>query len=557
MSTGLFTYTVSFKPEYTLLALSPFSGSSLAMSSDIEEAEPKSHQQQQPPELQLSRSKSSVHSAVNTFSPFREAIFILVVCMSQFMTQAGLGVCLSPLDIIGDSFQITNPGVLSWLIASYSLTSGTFILFFGRCGDLFGYRVVYVAGWIWFSLWSMVAGVSVYSNYVLFIFARTFQGIGPAMLLPNGLALFGATYKPGLKKYMAFSLFGAMAPSGSILAAVFSAIFAQLAWWPWAYWAMAIYTLILAVISHLVIPPTPSSAGNLGFLDLMLELDIIGAFFGITGLVLVNTAWNQAPVVGWEKAYVYVILIIGAVFLAAFFVYEIYFASRPLIPFDALSVDVSFSLGCVACGWSCFGIWIYYLWRFFETIRGHTPLLSSAEFVPPCVVGFMASFTTGFLLSKVNPGYIMLVSMMSFTLGSIFTSIAPVHQTYWALTFVTLIVMPWGMDMSFPAATAIMSDAVSRGHQGIAASLVTTVVNYAISIGLGFAGTVETHVNNGGHTLHDTLKGYRGALYLAIGLGGLGIATSLGYLFKTVRRSRRDADSESQGQNEAEEKGSS
>lgn len=48
--------------------------------------------------------------------------------MGQFMTQTNIGVCLSPLDIVGDSFYIEAPGILSWFMAGYSLTVGTFIL---------------------------------------------------------------------------------------------------------------------------------------------------------------------------------------------------------------------------------------------------------------------------------------------------------------------------------------------------------------------------------------------------------------------------------------------
>ena len=80
----------------------------------------------------------------------------------------------------------------------------------------------------------------------------------------------------------------------------------------------------------------------------------------------------------------------------------------------------------------------------------------------------------------------MMMLMTVFTLGNILTAIAPVDQTYWALTFVTLLVIPWGMDLSFPAATLMLSDSVERKHQGIAASLMTTVVNYSISLSLGF-----------------------------------------------------------------------
>ena len=73
-----------------------------------------------------------------------------------------------------------------------------------------------IIGFSWFSLWSLVAGCSVFSGHVLFVFARVLQGIGPAITLPNGLALLGATYNPGRRKDMVFAIFGATAP-GKVL----------------------------------------------------------------------------------------------------------------------------------------------------------------------------------------------------------------------------------------------------------------------------------------------------------------------------------------------------
>lgn len=100
------------------------------------------------------------------------------------------------------------------------------------------------------------------------------------------------------------------------------------------------------------------------------------------------------------------------------------------------------------------------------------------------------------------------------------------------------------MDMSFPAATLILSNAVKKEHQGIAASLVATVVNYSISLGVGFAGTVEVHVNNHGKTKADLLKGYKGALYLGVGLASLGLIVCLVFLARDQWRSSRKAKGE-------------
>lgn len=239
---------------------------------------------------------------------------------------------------------------------------------------------------------------------------------------------------------------------------------------------------------------------------------------------------NQAPIVGWQQAYVYVVLIIGILFVPVFFYIELRISKHPLIPFDALSADVSFVLAAVGCGWGCFGVWFFYMWTFFLNLRQATPLLATAWASPVCPSGAIAAICTGWMLGHFKPGLVMTLSMAAFLVGTILLMTAPVDQIYWSQTFVATVVTPWGMDMSFPAATLILSNAVSKEHQGIAASLVNTVVNYSISLALGFAGTVEVHVNNGGHTPEDVLKGYRGAWYIGAGLAALGLAASATFL---------------------------
>jgi MFS family permease len=168
---------------------------------------PKQHQ-----DLELAKTKS----IAETMSPIREFLFVGLLCSAQIVTQAGLVGTLNILHIIGPDLGIANPGILSWLIAGYSLTVGTFILLSGRCGDLFGYKNMLIVGYIWFAVWNVVAGCSVYvegnGGQLLFIFSRVLGGIGPAILLPNALGLLGATYHEGRRKDMVFSLFGACAP---------------------------------------------------------------------------------------------------------------------------------------------------------------------------------------------------------------------------------------------------------------------------------------------------------------------------------------------------------
>ena len=120
-------------------------------------------------------------------------------------------------------------------MAGFTLTAGTFILIAGRCGDMYGHKRVFVSAFIWYGVWSILCGASYYSNNIFFTIARGFQGMGPAFITPNGLALLGRTYPPGMRKNLVFSLFGACAPGGYILGATFSTLIAERTLWAWAY----------------------------------------------------------------------------------------------------------------------------------------------------------------------------------------------------------------------------------------------------------------------------------------------------------------------------------
>lgn len=223
-----------------------------------------------------------------------------------------------------------------------------------------------------------------------------------------------------------------------------------------------------------------------------------------------------------------------------FFWIETRVARNPLLPLDVFTSSNGFVLACVACGWGSFGIWVFYIWQILQELRGASPLLISAYLSPLALSGIVAAVSTGALLHKVRPATIMIIALCAFMTSSILTATLPPHQIYWAQIFVTTLIAPFGMDMSFPSATLVISDSVAKRHQGVAASLVNTVVNYSISMGLGFAGTVEVNVNRGGTTPHDQLLGYRGALYMGIGLAGFGVCLAIIFLAKSHLDDHRD-----------------
>ncbi|KAG5926797.1 hypothetical protein E4U53_002992, partial [Claviceps sorghi] len=187
----------------------------MSISSD---QQPKGQDAHSPDSRAIPRALSTTESIwiAESLSRPREALFVAIVCMAQFCTQAAYMSTLVLLATIGQSFHVASAPRLAWLVAGYSLTVASFILFSGRLGDVLGYKRMLLAGLAWFSLWSLVAGLSVYADYTLAVLSRVLQGVGPAVCLPNALAILGAAYPPGHRKAMVFALFGAVAPLGAV-----------------------------------------------------------------------------------------------------------------------------------------------------------------------------------------------------------------------------------------------------------------------------------------------------------------------------------------------------
>ncbi|KAL7958037.1 hypothetical protein V8C34DRAFT_166156 [Trichoderma compactum] len=81
-----------------------------------------------------------------------------------------------------------------------------------------------------------------------------------------------------------------------------------------------------------------------------------------------------------------------------------------------------------------------------------------------------------------------------------------------------------------------MSNAMGKQHQGMAMSLVNTIVNYSISLSLGIAGTIEQQVTKtrpkGPATV---LFGYHSAEYFSCGIVAFGLLLSLVFAWRARR----------------------
>ncbi|KAJ7136873.1 major facilitator superfamily domain-containing protein [Mycena epipterygia] len=459
---------------------------------------------------------------------WQEAGFVLAIMLGQSFNLTPLGATLNSRWLIADDLGVSGDnGQMSWIAAGFSITTGSFVLVGGRLGDIYGHRLVWFLALAWSMIWNLVSGFA--RSPAFYDAARGLTGIGAGLMLPTAVALLGQTYPPGRKRNLAFGLFGALAPFSAAGGSVLEVMLAQLVNPQWIWWLHAIKNALNLLIA---IPSIPASIG----LGVGGEVDWIGAFLGVAGLILFNFSFNQAPLAGWASPSVIAPVIIGITMLLLFALWEIKGAKSPILPFDIWRAPTFLAVMSSAfLSFMSFGIFIYYHLQFIHDFRGVTALQSVAWLVPFTIDGFIAACLVAVLISRVPAQVIFCAGLIAVMLANILTMTSPVEGTYWTFPFFAALLAPFGPDLTFTAAQLVASNTVKRSEQGVAGSLVGTALNYGIALGIGLGGTVEAHTNAGGT---QPLRGLRGAMYLGTGMAVLGIAIVL--VFVRVPKDRRD-----------------
>jgi len=265
-------------------------------------------------------------------SIWTEIGFVFSIVMSQLLTEYFFSGFTILIPTIVQEFDIP-PASTTWPANALSLVTCSFLLPFGRLADIYGGFTVYVAGATWYCLWSFIAAFS--QNELMLDFCRALQGLGPAAYLPASLTLLGSMYRPGPRKNLVFSIYGAMAPLGFFIGIFFAGVAGQYAGWQWFFWIGTILTAITTVIAYFTIPNDFAERRANG-----VKMDWLGSFTTAAGFILLVFALtdsSHAPQ-GWATPYIYVTFILGVLMLAAAFYTEGWVAEQPLLPFDVFKI---------------------------------------------------------------------------------------------------------------------------------------------------------------------------------------------------------------------------
>jgi EmrB/QacA subfamily drug resistance transporter len=448
----------------------------------------------------------------------RERWLILVaIGVGTFMSALDGSVVNTLLPVMATDLHATVAGI-EWVSTVYLLVVSSLLLGFGRAGDIYGNKKLYVLGFVVFVIGSALCGLA--PSALALVGLRGIQAIGAAMLFSNAPAILTKSFPPE-QRGRALGALGTFTYLGLTVGPSFGGWAAGTFGWRSVFYinvpigALAI-TLALIFIAH---DPTEGKKE---------QFDFKGALLFMLGLVSLLGALNEGHSMGWMDARIIGMFAASVVMFAAFVHVELH-DSSPMLDltlFDNL-VFSSTTLSALLNYSSVFSV-LFALPFLLIQGRGltaqHAGLILTAQ---PIVMAIMAP-VSGTLSDKIGSRIPATVGMLILT-GGILLLAVTIQMSSLALVAVALGVIGFGVGLFVSPNNSALMGSAPRHRQGIASGVLATARNVGMVLGIGIAGAVFTTMmtrHAEASQLAAMVVSVRAVLFVAAGLAAVGTITS-------------------------------
>jgi len=289
--------------------------------------------------------------------------------------------------IVGDLGGITQ---YSWVFTAYMLTSTVTVPLYGKLGDAYGRKNLFLFAITVFLIGSALCGLA--TSMTQLVVFRAIQGIGGGGIFPLSLAVIGNIVPPRDRGRWQ-GLIGAVFAASSIIGPAVGGFIVDNTTWRWIFLVnLPVGGLALIVVS-LTMPRRARRHRH--------SIDWLGAglLAAGTGLLLLGLVWGGRQY-AWTSGHVLGAFAAAAVFLAAFAVAERH-APEPILPFEILrNPIVAGSVACMALvGMAMFGT-ISFVPLFVQGVIGTSATSSGVVLTPLMLGAVVTSLITGQLVSR-------------------------------------------------------------------------------------------------------------------------------------------------------------
>jgi len=389
---------------------------------------------------------------------------VLLAAMDQTIVATALPT------IVGDLNGLEH---ISWVITAYILAATIGLPIYGKAGDLFGRKSVYVFAIATFLVGSVLSGVA--QDMTQLIAFRGLQGIGGGGLMIGSQAIIADIVSPRERgRYM--GLIGAMFGIASISGPLLGGFITDYWSWRWVFYInIPLGAAALAVVITSLHLHKPGGARP--------RLDVTGTLLlaAASAAVVLPTSWGGTTS-AWDSPVIIGLGVLTVLAGAAFVVVERR-AAEPILPLG-LFRDRNFAV-CTAVGVTV-GIAMFstiaYLPTFLQIVNRATATQSGLMMIPMTVGMLTATIGTGQIITRTGHYRIFPILGAALMIVGLLILARISDATPYALTAGGIVVLGLGLGCLMQNLILIVQNSVPRRHLGAA----TSTANYFRQIGASF-----------------------------------------------------------------------
>jgi EmrB/QacA subfamily drug resistance transporter len=405
---------------------------------------------------------------------------------------------------------------LAWVINAYLISFGGLLLLAGRFGDILGRKDVFLAGLALFTVASLACGLA--DSQEVLVVARFIQGIGGAMTSAVVLGMIVTMFPAPRDQAKAIGVYGFVASAGGSVGLLLGGVLTQSINWHWIFFINIPIGIATAFLATRLVERDK----GIGFGD---GADVPGAVLITASLMLgVYTIVKPAAEYGWGDGRTLGLGAVSLALLGAFIAREAT-ARNPLIPlriFRSRNVTGANLLQAllVAGMFGLFFLGALYMQR----VLGYDALQIGFAFLPATLVmGTLSLRYSERIIMRFGARNALLPGVALIAVGLLLFARVPVDGSYFRDVFPVMVILAFGIGVSFPALMTLAMSGATRADAGLASGLVNTTAQVGGALGLAVLATLSTtrteHLASAGKSTAESLVGgYHLAFLIAAAL---------------------------------------
>jgi EmrB/QacA subfamily drug resistance transporter len=242
--------------------------------------------------------------------PYYRWLIFSVTVMGTFMAVLDSSIVNVALPLIAASFGVELTAV-QWVVTAYLLVISSLLPLFGKIGDMYGRRKIYLLGFVIFTIGSLLCSLS--SSIWFLVASRVLQAIGASMLMSNSPAIVSVTF-PGKERGRVLGMNGTVVALAAMAGPSLGGILVGLFNWQWIFYINLPIGIFAYLLGYYILPVEEKhSSGTFDFKGAALFA------VGMTGLLVVLSEGQEW---GWGSLAAFATTIVSIVILSIFVWHE-------------------------------------------------------------------------------------------------------------------------------------------------------------------------------------------------------------------------------------------